>query len=346
MEKNIEIKIEDLKDMIKSKYFIVTLSNEKNLVKCIENKIAGFPETDNGRWAFLDVEVDDYMSFYYNGRLYNLYRVKRKFIPEMYQYEEGRGNENFDPEPLGPTGDRWLSIGRSGNRIYFPYRLELEIIKEIDLSTSIIFKRGLERLGINLIPRISFKKTHFQLTIKDMVELKLLDTVPTVKSKKLNIGQFLDFFAKVHRVQVLNQLGMVMSKEVFLQVVIKRFLEASRSKWLKIMDEGMSIDEMEFLSEQTVYGGESDIVITNKNNNFMFIEVKNRPILNQRNQFTREGKEAYNQVMKYRDLLNPNRSTLKSIAGKTNFTQTDIVMRIGKLNQVYTIEINVNFRLT
>ena len=54
------------RDKIKSKYFIVVLSNQKNLDLCRQNSIAGFPETDNGQWAYLDIDIGDYISFYFN----------------------------------------------------------------------------------------------------------------------------------------------------------------------------------------------------------------------------------------------------------------------------------------
>jgi hypothetical protein len=76
----ITIRIDELNNKLKSKFFIVVLSNEENLKKCVENDIAGFPETDNGVWAYLDINEGDYVSFYYNGRIFNLYKVEKSLF--------------------------------------------------------------------------------------------------------------------------------------------------------------------------------------------------------------------------------------------------------------------------
>ena len=176
------------RDKIKSKYFIVVLSNQKNLDLCRQNSIAGFPETDNGQWAYLDIDIGDYISFYFNGRIWDLYEVVEKIIPNRWQNELAKGNEQLDPETL-TNGEKWDSIRTNESCIYFPFRLKLKNLVETHYDANIVFKSGFERLGINLVPRVSLKKTHFQLSITDIK--KYFNKEVPIKEKNFDIKSFI-----------------------------------------------------------------------------------------------------------------------------------------------------------
>jgi hypothetical protein len=347
---DIIIKKEDLKNKLKSKYFIIVLSNEENLRKCINNKIAVFPETDNGVWAYLDICEGDYISLYYNGRIFNLYKVDKKFIPEYYNNgNKAIGDEEYDPVAL-PNGEKWKSIKTKKGNIYFPYRLSLSLVKETNFATSLIFKPGFERFGINLIPRVSLKKSHFQLSISDVDKAFKIKNLQITK-RGFSLHDFIEINRK-HNTSDANFLGInIMNKEIFLQTLIKRVLEASISKYANIIfdDINFNIHDLEFLSEQAVYGGEADIVIANKSKNIAFIEVKNGSILNRKGDFTKVGQRAYNQIKSYRDIINPEKEIKKFIAGKRSFASNDIVLKISikerKNEKVYVIEFNTDFNV-
>ncbi|WP_449241992.1 hypothetical protein, partial [Desulfovibrio sp.] len=72
-------------------FFIIALSNEHNFNVCREHAIAGFPETDNGQWAYLDIDEGDYISFYFNGHLCDLFMVEKKYIHDRYLHETAYG---------------------------------------------------------------------------------------------------------------------------------------------------------------------------------------------------------------------------------------------------------------
>lgn len=343
-----DITKDDLSGIIKSKYFIVILSNEENLNKCLDNNIAGFPETDNGAWAYLDINEGDYLSFYYNGRIFNLYKVKEKFIPEKFKKERAKGSEYEDPVAL-PNGDRWSAIKTKKDNIYFPYRFSLQLIEESDYATSLIFKQGFERLGINLVPRVSFKKSHFQLSIKDI--MKSFNSTKTVsKGKYFFIDDFQEVFYRKDQVTP-SKLQEITTKEIFLQTLLKRILEASIKKYKSFINlnsiNELEFNELEFFSEQTVYGGEADLVIANDLKNLAFIEVKNMNILTNKHKLTRVGQMACDQIQRYKDIIEPERLILKIVAGKNKLNNNRSLLRIVRYNDknLYIIEINTEYKL-
>ena len=345
--KIIEIQKRDLINKLKPKYFIIILSSEENLYKCINNKTAGFPETTNGKWAYLDINKGDFLSFYYNGRIFHLYRVNNKFIPYEFRNKIAIGNEEYDPVSLG-NNEKWKAIPSKKGNVYFPYRLSLELLVETDFITSIIFKESFERFGINLVPRVSFKKSHFQLLINDIK--KFFNDIKTEIFQNESVVTFSDFIelAVKDNKNVSNlKIKDITDEEVFLQVLIKRVLESAVDKYFEPLfrKEVNDINALEFLSEQTVYGGEADIVIAYHSENIAFIEVKNREILKINGNYTNKGEEALKQIMTYRDIINPNKEIIRCVAGKREYKNEETVLRIIDKNGVYVIEVNTRFTI-
>lgn len=59
-------------------YFLLSVANRVNLELCIEHALAGFTNSINGLWTFVDIEEGDFVSFLYGTRVFNLYRVEEK----------------------------------------------------------------------------------------------------------------------------------------------------------------------------------------------------------------------------------------------------------------------------
>ncbi|MHC4104748.1 MAG: hypothetical protein ACYSR9_07410, partial [Planctomycetota bacterium] len=59
-------------------YFLISLSNRVNLDLCIKYALAGFTDSINGLWTFLDIKEGDYISFLYGAKAHNLYVVQTK----------------------------------------------------------------------------------------------------------------------------------------------------------------------------------------------------------------------------------------------------------------------------
>ncbi|MBT1248700.1 MULTISPECIES: hypothetical protein [unclassified Thermosipho (in: thermotogales)] len=59
-------------------YFLIAFSNKTNLNLCIKYALAGFTNSINGLWTFIDIQKGDYVSFLYGARVFNLYKVEKK----------------------------------------------------------------------------------------------------------------------------------------------------------------------------------------------------------------------------------------------------------------------------
>lgn len=333
------------RNKLKSKYFIIVLSTKRNLDLCRKNSIAGFPETDNGQWAFLDIDVGDYISFYFNGRVWDLYEVVDKIIPNQWLTKLARGNEELDPEPLNDD-EKWDSIKTKNQFIYFPFRLKLKKIVGTSYDSNIVFKSGFERLGINLVPRVSLKKTHFQLSINDIKRYFNFDV--SLKEKEFNIDSFvLCKKRSQHRSNQNNSINFeensideIIHQEIYLQSFVKKLLEAYIDK-IKIVEK---CDSYEFLSEQTTDGGESDIVILCRSNEELefYIELKNTAMI-KKDDLTKKAQEAKKQVLRYHNILNKE-LTLRGIGGKNK--NNDNSLRIYKTENVFIFELDSNASLS
>jgi hypothetical protein len=334
---------------VTAKAFVVALSTDRNLQLCRSSRTAGFPDTKPGRWAYLDVEEGDYVTFYYNGRLWDLYRVTRKYVPDYYADNEGRGDSELDPVSLG-SGDKWTAIMTENGSIYFPYRLEMDLLSTSTFNTNLVFRPGRERLGINLVPRVSLKKSHFQVGVGDLstafeCELKVL-------KRPVN---FRDFSACVTRERVLKSkrdgnkacvvsevtINDATASELYLQSLLKRVLE---SHWDCIAGAlCLPATGMEFYSEQTVHGGEADISVEGAGY-ALLVEVKNGSLLKlKRAGLTRAGQEALDQVQDYQS-IHADQTTLRCIAGKA--PHPNLLLNMGRHNDKWIIEVNAEAPLS
>ncbi|WP_423792216.1 hypothetical protein ACPB8Q_05670 [Methanocaldococcus indicus] len=59
-------------------YYLIALSNKENLEICKKELMAGFPNSKNGFWAYLEINEGDYVSFLYGAKIHNLYKVSKK----------------------------------------------------------------------------------------------------------------------------------------------------------------------------------------------------------------------------------------------------------------------------
>ncbi len=125
-------------------YFLVSVSNRKNLELCMKYGMAGFTNSINGLWTFLDIEVGDYISFLYGAKVKNLYRVERKVA-----------FKNFKNLPPWPP----VTFKMSGNTYYFPFRLSLKPERIIDEP---MIRAEFAYVAENLLLRGGYRKTHFE----------------------------------------------------------------------------------------------------------------------------------------------------------------------------------------
>jgi len=120
------------------------VSNRTNLELCIKYALAGFTNSINGFWTFVEIEEGDYLSFLYGARIFNLYKVinKKAFM-------------NAETLPPWPH----VTFQMSGKTYYFPFRLYLKPIRK--LSESMV-RPEFAYVAENLLLRGGYRKTHFQ----------------------------------------------------------------------------------------------------------------------------------------------------------------------------------------
>lgn len=129
-----------------SNYFLIAVSTRENLERCREHRMAGFPGSLPGFWAFVDIQVGDFVSFLYGARVYDLYRVVRKVAGEAPDPE----TESYPWTPL-----RF----RSGRVYTFPFRLLLRRLRRLEEP---IARPEFAYVAENLLLRGGYRKTHIQ----------------------------------------------------------------------------------------------------------------------------------------------------------------------------------------
>jgi len=54
-------------------YFLISVSNKKNLELCLKYALAGFMNNISGVWTFEEIQEGDFVSFLYEAKAHNLY---------------------------------------------------------------------------------------------------------------------------------------------------------------------------------------------------------------------------------------------------------------------------------
>ncbi|MBO8179498.1 MAG: hypothetical protein H0Z19_03325 [Archaeoglobus sp.] len=125
-------------------YFLISVSTRENLELCIKYALAGFTNSINGLWTFLDIEEGDFVSFLYGARVRNLYRVVKKVA-----------YKNADKIPPWPP----ITFKTSGKTYHFPFRFILK--QERSLNEPMV-RPEFSYVAENLLLRGGYRKTHFQ----------------------------------------------------------------------------------------------------------------------------------------------------------------------------------------
>jgi hypothetical protein len=125
-------------------YFLVSVSNRTNLDLCIKYALSGFTNSISGLWTFCEIEKEDFVSFLYGAKVFNLYRVKGK--------EAIRNADKFPPWPS-------ITFKMSGRTYFFPFRLVLDPIRRFEEP---MVRPEFAYVAENLLLRGGYRRTHFQ----------------------------------------------------------------------------------------------------------------------------------------------------------------------------------------
>ncbi|MFB3164721.1 hypothetical protein ABLO26_25505 [Neobacillus sp. 179-J 1A1 HS] len=368
---------------LKSKYYLVIVSNLENLDLCINHAIAGFPETKEGQWAFLDINVGDYVSFYYNGKIFGLFMVEDKKIENEYKNRiaislgnipeiikiDDNGKERFvDPIGLRGSNDKWTAITRvkkvngvkTNIHKFFPFRLYLNPIDNVKNEAYFIYKKGMERLGVNLIPRNNMAKSHIQVPF-DNINIFFSKYLVKPSYNNLNLEYFMlcgnrheirntyEKNKKGKTFKVLETIGEIapksQSNEHYLQALIKKLLEAYMSEELLTyfgFDSNSTFD-VEYFSEQRVEAGNADLIITcDKTKTELIIEVKKVNVFEDNNELI--GLTKIDQKFQNYYSIFPDNKTIRAIAGQGPNKTNGIILDKNS-DGVYYIEIDSSIKL-
>ena len=233
-----------------SAYYLVSVSNKRNLDLCLKYAMAGFTSSINGLWTFLEIERDDYISFLYGARVFNLYRVVRKVA-----YKNAN---NLPPWPS-------VTFKMSGKTYYFPFRLYL---KEERILNEPMVRPEFAYVAENLLLRGGYRKTHFQGDTVTFYNISSMGTPSNRKNEQLKIVEEEFVPEIVFKRENASPPEKFYFRELILQSLIKRFLLSNRGGILNAILEYFKIKEpyymFEVLGEKALPEGYVDIFIKNK----------------------------------------------------------------------------------
>ncbi len=232
-------------------YFLVAVSNRQNLDLCLKYAQAGFPNSGAGIWTFCDIRQGDYISFLYGARAYNLYQVVAK--------EAIREFESLPPWPP-------LKFRESGRTYHFPFRLRLEIHREL---TESLVRPEFAYVAENLLLRAGYRRTHFQADQTTLQSVSQMGRPAASNSPAyLELPAYSTFAPQftADRARVEPPFVNFLS-EMVLQSAIRHHLKTTDAlgrilDWLGL-DPG-SADEFEVLGEKALPQGHVDILIKDR----------------------------------------------------------------------------------
>ncbi len=241
-------------------YFLISVSNRKNLELCMKYALAGFTNSINGLWTYLDIEEGDYISFLYGARVRNLYKVIKKVA-----YKNA---ENLPPWPP-------VTFRMSGKTYYFPFRLYLKQERTLDEP---MIRPEFSYVAENLLLRGGYRKTHFQADTITLYNVSTMGSVFTGKCEPLGLNR--DTFTPkiVFRKEKQDIPEKFHFQELILQSLLRKKLNEKMSEILKHFNLNNEPQDFEILGEKALSEGFVDIFIKLKhpqtNNIYLPVEVK------------------------------------------------------------------------
>ena len=227
-------------------YFLVSVSNRENLDLCIGYALAGFTNSVNGVWTYLDIKLGDFVSFLYGARAHNLYLVEAKM-------------SLIDAETAPPWPP--VHFKQSGKTYYFPFRLQLRPVRRFEES---LVRAEFSYVAENLLLRGGYRRTHFQAdqtTLQAVSQMGELWHVPTQRLEIADARTYTPLFAQ-HR-DLVRPPEVFRFQELTLQGAIRAYLSEMEhlQEFLGWMNVNVAPDEFEVLGEKALPEGFADLLI-------------------------------------------------------------------------------------
>lgn len=227
-------------------YFLISVSNRKNLELCIKYAMAGFTNSINGAWTFVEINEGDFISFLYGAKAFNLYKVKKKIAL--------KNAENIPPWPS-------VTFSMSGNTYYFPFRLLLEPIRKLEEP---LVRAEFAYVAENLLLRGGYRRTHFQADQTTLQTVSQMGTLYKNQVDSFNYSRYEMFELKFTKNKSLvNKPQTFLFQELILQSLIRRYLSeySNLERILSVLDIKSVSDKLEILGEKALPEGHVDLFL-------------------------------------------------------------------------------------
>jgi len=227
-------------------YFLISLANRENLDLCIDFAMAGFTNSINGAWTFVEINEGDYISFLYGAKAHNLYLVEKK-----------TAFKNANELPPWPP----VTFQTSGRTYYFPFRLFLKPVRE--------FKEPLIRtefayIANNLLQRGGYRKTHFQADQTTLQSVSQMGTLFDGAYRTFDSAPYESFNLSFTKNKTLVRNPEVLKfQEFILQSAIRQHLNKSENlqRLLSPLNVKLPPESLEILGEKALSEGHVDLLI-------------------------------------------------------------------------------------
>jgi hypothetical protein len=232
--------------MGQTSYFLISVSNKINLDLCIKHALAGFTNSINGLWTFLDISEGDYISFLYGAKAHNLYKVEHKEAIKNAQ----------DAPPWPP-----VKFKQSGKTYYFPFRVQLAPVRRFEES---LVRPEFRYVAENLLLRGGYYKTHFQADQTTLQSVSQMGVLWDTQIDKITFPNKVTFIPRFWKGRTDYSGGEVWRfQELILQAVLRRYLSHADNlqELLNIVGAKIPADKMEVLGEKAIPEGHIDILI-------------------------------------------------------------------------------------
>lgn len=213
---------------------------------CIKYALAGFTNSINGLWTFLDVKEGDYISFLYGAKARNLYMVEAK--------EAIKDAENAPPWPP-------VTFKQSGKTYYFPFRLQLKPVRQLEES---LVRAEFNYVAENLLLRGGYRRTHFQADQTTLQAASQMGSLWDAKTDNLSFSNRKTFVPKFTKSRDKVSIPKIFQfQELILQAVIRQYLsdQSNLGKLLEQCHVNVPPDTFEVLGEKAFPEGFVDILI-------------------------------------------------------------------------------------
>ncbi len=228
-------------------YFLISVSNRTNLDLCIKHALAGFTNSINGLWTFIEIQEGDFVSFLYGARVFNLYKVINK-----------EAIKNADRLPPWPS----VTFKMSGKTYYFPFRLYLNPLRDF---IEPMVRPEFAYVAENLLLRGGYRKTHFQADQTTLQSVSQMGTLYNKPIENLIIDNHETFIPMLTwNRKLLSPPEIFCFQEFILQSLVRQWLSQNTNKQMLFDSSGLNnlqAKEFEVLGEKALPEGHVDILI-------------------------------------------------------------------------------------